>query len=343
MRPKTLMLLALALGCGLVASIGISQMIESRNRNAAAVVENEPVLVASKDIKINEPFGEQNLRFEDWPKDKIPGDAIRDPKEFAGHRAGTLILAGEPLRKAKFDKDKRVDQIPPGYRVVAVGADAVSAIGYLLQPGDRIDVLMYLDTNGRSGVERSITKTILQDIDVFAVNEQYQASDSHNGEVITAKTVSLLVTPEQAEKLTQATEMGKIRLVLRHPDDNQVAETQGTDTIELLTGLSVGNRQKEFQTATAPPKSEGQVGPTPTAADNAEHFFLNMVKGGELSLVDMTRRPDGQWIVAEPKIIVAADPKAAADTATPAAASAPAPAPATPTAPATPISLPKTP
>jgi pilus assembly protein CpaB len=329
------MLLALALGCGLVASIGISQMIESRH--AAPVIETEPIFVASKDIKINEPFSDLNLHVEEWPKGNVPGDAIRIPKDFAGHRSGTTILAGEPLRKAKFAEDKRVEQIPPGYRVVAVGADAVSAIGYLLQPGDRVDVLMFLDVNGRSGVDRSITKTILQDIDVFAVNEQYQPSDSHSSEMITAKTVSLLVTPEQAEKLTQATEMGKIRLVLRHPDDNHVAETRGTDAVELLTGVSAGDRLKEFQTPS--PQSKNGAAATP---GNAEHFVVNLVKGGELSLVDMSRGGDGRWLVGESKVIVAADPRPT-DTAGAAPAPAPAPAAPAPSASTSQTSLPKNP
>jgi pilus assembly protein CpaB len=144
MRPKSLMLLLLALGCGLVASIGISQVIESRNRAAAPAMEKEPIYVATQDIKVNQPLTPQIVNLEEWPKEKIPADAIRDLKEIQGQRSGTTILAGEPLRKAKFAMDKRIDEIPAGYRVVAVSADAVSSAGYLLQPGDRVDVLMYV-------------------------------------------------------------------------------------------------------------------------------------------------------------------------------------------------------
>ncbi len=152
MRPKSLMLLLLALGCGLVASIGISQVIESRNRAAQPAMEKEPIYVATQDIKVNQPLTPQIVTLEEWPKEKIPADAIRDLKEIQGQRSGTTILAGEPLRKAKFAMDKRIDEIPAGYRVVAVPADAVSAAGYLLQPGDRVDVLMYVDAqNAKSG------------------------------------------------------------------------------------------------------------------------------------------------------------------------------------------------
>lgn len=260
MRPKSLMLLLLAIGCGLVASIGISQVIESRNHAAAPVVEKEPIFVAAKDIRVNQPLTPQLVALEEWPKEKVPGDAIHDLKEIDGQRSGTTILAGEPLRKAKFATDKRMDEIPSGYRVVAVPADAVSAAGYLLEPNDRVDVLLFVEPNNKSTVQESVTKTILQDIRVFAVNEQWrtpEGSDKSN-EVIAAKTISLLVTPEQAEKLMQATEMGKIRLVLRNSDDSQVANTDGTDAQELLTGTSAGNRNKEMPKP-APPQSDGKA------------------------------------------------------------------------------------
>jgi len=105
MRPKTLILLLLALGCGLVASIGISQVI-NRNREAAPV-ETEAILVALKDIKVNDLLDDKNLRQEEWPKEKIPADAVRTLKDVEHQRAGTKIFAGEPIRKAKFAVDQR--------------------------------------------------------------------------------------------------------------------------------------------------------------------------------------------------------------------------------------------
>ena len=251
-------------------------------------MEKEPIYVATQDIKVNQPLTPLLLTLEEWPKEKVPADAIRDLKEIQGQRSGTTILAGEPLRKAKFAMDKRIDEIPAGYRVVAVPADAVSAAGYLLQPGDRVDVLMYVDAqNAKSGVQQSITKTILQDVRMFAVNEQWRPAEDKSNESITAKTVSLLVTPEQAEKMMQATEMGKIRLILRNPDDPQVAETNGTDASELLTGMSSSDRNKEWGVKKKP-GGEGSKDANQAPEDNSEHFVMNIVRGGELAQVDLT-------------------------------------------------------
>jgi pilus assembly protein CpaB len=302
------MLLLLALGCGLVASIGISQVMDARNRGGAPAVEKEPSLVALKDIKVNEPLTEKNLKLEEWPKDKIPADAMRDLKQVLGQRAGGIILADEPLRKAKFAVDHRIEEIPRGYRVVAVSADAVSATGNLLQPGDRVDMVLSVKHNNSSN-SNQVAKTILQDIRVFAINDQYRPAEGNKSdESIAAKTVSLLVTPTQAETIALAGEMGKIRLVLRHPDDEGIAETQGAEENELLQGSSKSDRNHE--TVGESPNRVGgvldwlkqqsdksqvlaQASPPP---DPEEHFTMDVLKADELTHVGFTRKgKDGRW------------------------------------------------
>src|SRR5215475_1188997 len=256
MRPKSMMLLLLALGCGLVASIGISQVI-NRNHDAAPAEETESILVAAKDIKVTEPLSDKNVKTEEWPKSKIPPDTVRDFKEVEKKMAGSTILAGEPIRKAKFAVDKRMDTIPPGYRVYAVPADASTTAGNLLQPGDRVDVLLAVKPSvGASG---HVARTILQDVRVFAVNEQWRPPEgaSKSDETIAAKTVSLLVTPVQAEVLAVATEMGgHIRLSLRNATDQQVADTDGTQENEVLRGSSKSDRNKEWNSDTDKPSDK---------------------------------------------------------------------------------------
>jgi len=305
MRPKTLILLLLALGCGLVASIGISQVI---NRNhESAPVEAEPILVALSDIKVNEAFTDKNLRLEEWPKEKIPADAIRTLKEVDHQRAGTKIFAGEPIRKAKFAIDSRQEEIPKGYRVVGVPVDAASAAGNLLQPGDRVDVVFSAKPESGGVQKQHVAKTILQNIKVFAVNEQWRpAQGDKSDEVITAKTVSLLLTPEQAEVLALANEMGgHIRLALRNNEDDQVAQTSGTESGSFLQGdpgqkgdtdpSSIVDWIKKLQQPAAPP-------PTAVASNGQQqqdHFTMEIFPGDGVSRVDLVRQAgDGLWATA---------------------------------------------
>ncbi|MCC7086028.1 MAG: Flp pilus assembly protein CpaB [Pirellulales bacterium] len=314
MRPKSLLLLLLALGCGLVASIGISQVMEHRNQAQTPPAEMEKIYVAKKDIRVNEPLNPQNLVLEDWPKDRVPADAVRELKELENQHAGSTILQGEPIRKGKFANDTRMNEIPPGYRVVAVPADAVSSTGHLLQPGDRVDVIVYVTRNVQAGIDQPLAKTVLQDVRVFAVNEHWRTDESKDAEAIAARTVSLLVTPDQVELVTLAAEMGRIRLVLRHPDDDKIAQTGGKDAKDLFGGDGNGDRAKEWgenkQTNSGagggilnflkankqPPAAEPKIAAAEPSPEEEQHFWMELLKGEEVSRVEFTKKgKDGRW------------------------------------------------
>jgi len=247
MRTKSLVLLVLALGCGLVASIGISQIIE-QNKNAPAATETEAILVAMKPITAQEQLKADSIKLEQWPKNLVPKGALTKIEEIEGRRVKHSLSPGEPILQNKLvgEQDKRPTiEVPPGYRLKAVHADAVSAVGNLIQPGDRVDVLVYLK-NFKGGAQMQATSTILQDIKVFAVNDQWRANEESGNDSIAAKNVTLLLTPEQAERLTLASELGKVSLVLRSPDDNLKTEISHGTTASDLFGIGAEkNRESE--------------------------------------------------------------------------------------------------
>jgi pilus assembly protein CpaB len=303
MRPKSIILLLLAIGCGLVAAFGINQVMANRNQAPAAAVEMEKILVANKNIKVNEPFSDKNVQIEDWPKEKVPPDVVHDLKELDGQRAGGSILVGEPIRKAKFAEDKRIEEIPHGYRVVAVQADAVSATGNLLQPGDRVDIVLSLK-HASQQTSSQVAKTILQNVRVFAINEQWRAAEGKDksDDAITARTVSLLVTPDEAETIALASDLGRVRLVLRNPDDDQVDDTSGTEENEILMGRSKGN-PKELPSGKSGgllswlKQQQNPSGQLAAVPDPDERFTMDVLKGDEMSHVEFTRRgKEGRWM-----------------------------------------------
>lgn len=249
MRSKSVVLLALALGCGLVASIGISQVMERRNQDAGTPGETETIFVALNDINPNEPITAQNVKIEEWPKSKVQSGAITRIEEYENKRARQKIFAGEPLLAAKLINENEVvgasSVIPKGYRAVAVRVDPVSGGGSLILPNDRVDVLVFLSKNPSHGISETQTKTILQDVKVFAVDTVWERSPGNDEPSIAAKTISLLVTPEQAEKLTLATEMGTIRLILRNDGDKELVSADGADTSDVLGTGSGSNRDAE--------------------------------------------------------------------------------------------------
>ena len=252
MRGKSLALLILALGCGLVASIGITQVMSKRNSQANIPTgETETVFVAMEDIGLGEPLTSLMLRLEQWPKDKVPSGALTNIEDVEGRRTKTRLYAGEPILKNKlFSKGDKLGgvtpMIPKGYRVVSVKVDSVSSSGSLIRPGDRVDVLVHLRCNQRAGITETSTQTILQDVKVFAVNDIVEINPERDGvKSITAKTISLLVRPVDAEKVLLASQLGKIQLVMRGPEDDEHVATDGTPAHELFGGARPTRRKDE--------------------------------------------------------------------------------------------------
>lgn len=274
MRAKSLALLSLALGCGLVASIGITQVMAKRGAApAAALGEMEKIYVAARDIPLNEVLSAQILRLEQWPRDKIPPGAVSKLEEVEGRRCRTRLYAGEAILKTKLfgkgqgDLGSTSAQIPKGFRVVSVRVDAVSGASSLILPGDRVDLLVHLLPNPAAGIVEPTTRTVLQNIKVFAVDNVVGLDDMDSGgKSIAAKTISLLVSPEQAQKVTMATELGQVRLVMRSPEDDDASRVDGVTPRELFGKPDAGQLVKD----SAPAEDTGKA--------TAPQDFIEMLK-----------------------------------------------------------------
>jgi pilus assembly protein CpaB len=235
MRAKTMILFLIAVGCGLVASIGVSQYLENASGNTGAAVEADKIFVAVADINIGEKLDAQNVKLEAWPRDRVPEGAIRDLAEIEGNFPRTRLYAGEPILTAKLmdSDDSSAQDIPEGYRVVSVKVSVESVVGGLVQPGDRVDLLVFLRKS--SEVPETGTRTILRDVNVFAVDAETERRVDSDGQARAVRTVSLLVKPEQAEAVMLASELGQLKLSLRRPDDIEDQDTEGI-TIQTLLG-----------------------------------------------------------------------------------------------------------
>jgi pilus assembly protein CpaB len=252
MRPKSLLLLALALGCGLVASIGISQVMD-RNGHSQAKIETVPIYVAVHNINLGDPIDAKMLSLQEWPKDKVPKGAISTLEELQGRRPRAAIIEGEPILEGKLlDKGQMADpirQITKGMRLYTIKVDAEKSAAGLLGPGDRVDVQLFVRKDQRTGVETAKSKVILQNVRVFAVDQLVQRAAEGGEERSVAKTISLLLKPEQASKLSLAAQIGEISLIPRNPDDEEAAATPETTVDDLLTSGDMNSRAKEQGTS----------------------------------------------------------------------------------------------
>ncbi|MFI4874425.1 MAG: Flp pilus assembly protein CpaB [Blastopirellula sp. JB062] len=286
MRPKSLILIVFALGCGLVASIGISQVLENKQQAAAPQMEMENIFVAIEDIDINEPLTPELIKLEPWPKDKVPEGAVTNLEEIEERRPRVRLYAGEPILERKLfgsNEDKGASKmIPKGYRVHSVRVTAESSASGLILPGDRVDVLVYLRNS--AGIDKTLTRTILKNVRVFAVNEHTHRETDSEGNSITAKTVSLLVKPGQVEVLMLASQLGSLSLSLRPPDDDTVEDDTDDATVEELMGIDedADPKRKKRPVAKAEPDSGGFLG-----------FLQNY--GGSSKPLEMPIEKGPQW------------------------------------------------
>jgi pilus assembly protein CpaB len=250
MRPKSLVLLALALGCGLVASIGISQVLDGNNKPAP--VETAPIYVALQNINVGDPVTDKMVALEEWPKDKVPVGAISKWEDLEDRRPRSNIYQGEPILDNKLlargQTNDPIQGVPAGMRLKTISVDARKSAAGLLSPGDRVDIQIFVKANNGLGISNSFTKIILQNIRVYAIDQTIdKAADGEESRSV-AKTVSLIVTPAQANRITLAENMGEVSLIPRHPDDDKIVEDfeQGADE---LFGRSTANSRAQEQSA----------------------------------------------------------------------------------------------
>lgn len=296
MRPKSLILLLLALGCGLIAAIGVAQAVATLGGSQPAETGDEgPVAVAIADIGQGDSIRKEVVRIEQWPIDKIPEGAITKLEDLEERRARGRIVSGMLIHdkhltaKGVGGENEAAIQIKPGYRVVAVKSDVVASTGSLLKPGDHVDVLV-LTQAGRE-FDETITKTIIQNAVVFAVNDIYEFTGVDEPRSIKAQTVSLMLPPEQIERLMMASEMGKIRLALRNPEDKETHELPGSAPESLLGSHAEEEDQLTMDKLTEMLATAGQQGQAPqegeTEEPQKEQFVMKVIAGGKISNVVM--------------------------------------------------------
>ena len=228
MRPKTLALLAVAALCGLVAMLGVQQVLSKQGNGTT---ETGQVLVAKADILPGQPLDENNVEFKEWPAATIPEGAVSQKEQFLERTLKVRAFAGDLILQAKLDKKgnrSAASQVPKGKCIASVPIDAtMSGIG-LMNPGDRVDVLVtYKPTNGSrdvGGIGMEV-KTVLASVEVFAldgVTDATMMARAGDPKATAMKNVSLILTNEQARLLKLAGDLsgGKLHLTLRGMNDD---------------------------------------------------------------------------------------------------------------------------
>src|SRR5579871_495857 len=101
MKMKSLVLLAMAIGCGLVAMLGVRQVLSG---DKGPAVETAKVLVSVTSIMPGQPLDDTNVAFKDWPKDKIPQGAVTAPEQYVERSLRVAAVPNEVIMAAKLNE-----------------------------------------------------------------------------------------------------------------------------------------------------------------------------------------------------------------------------------------------
>jgi len=201
-----------------------------------------PVYVAVQDIPARSVIVKEMVAVQKVPPEYIHPLAATRLEDIVGKTADETILANEQIimtRLAEENTSKLSYKIPEGKRAVTISANEIILVGNLVHPGDFVDVLVTLEAETVEEGNQTIqylhsTKTILQNIQVLAVGPNMYNHNSNAQEI--PKSITLAVTPVEAEQLVLAEVMGNIRLALRPVLDQEKAETPGAVRRDISAG-----------------------------------------------------------------------------------------------------------
>jgi pilus assembly protein CpaB len=234
-RIRVFMVFVLAITAGGALAYGTYNYMQQLPARTVSI-PTRPVVVAAADLDVGAELRREDIRIIDWPANAVPKNAIGDPKDVIGRGIVLPVIENEPILPNKLASKEAGSglppAIPPGLRAVSVRVNEVmGGAGYVL-PGTHVDVVATVSPTGASGDMTS--KVVLTDVQVLAAGTKIERDGSDRNKPIAVSVVTLLVNPEEAERLTLASTEGKIQLALRNPLDKSMPVTQGIRPAGLL-------------------------------------------------------------------------------------------------------------
>src|ERR1700733_887950 len=194
------------------------------------------VIVAVNDVKLGSVLKDADLSTTDI-SGPLPKGAILKRQDAIGRGVVSDLYQGEPIVESRLaavgSGGGLAATIRQGMRACAVKVDEVVGVAGFVTPGMRVDVLISGNPPGPVNItEGPKVKTLLQNIEVLSAGTDIQKDAE--GKPQQVQVVNLLVTPEQAELLSLASNQTRIQLVLRNPLDTKLDQPPGTAMAQLF-------------------------------------------------------------------------------------------------------------
>jgi len=192
------------------------------------------IVVASRDMPLGTLLRQSDLKLVNSLERDAPKGVVFQVRDAVGRVLLVPLNTNEPVLLPKLSAATSMEgvssTIEPGYRAVSVPITDATGVAGLIQPNSRVDVLF---TRPGSMAE-AITSTILQNVKVLSTGRITQAGQPVDPRAPKSPVVTLVLSPEDAQKLELAKNEGKISLSLRNPLDESRARDTGPVTTEVL-------------------------------------------------------------------------------------------------------------
>lgn len=232
-RNRTLTVLLIAVALASAASYSVFRMIQNipvREVEVASV----HVAVASQSLPMGTRLSKEHITVIGWPSSSPLKGSFDSAEAIIGRGLIQAVAANEPLTESKLAPVEAgaglPPSIPPGMRALAVRVNEVIGVAGFTVPGTRVDVLVTVRENNDS-----LARTVVSNVQVLTAGTRYDQEAAKEGQALPSTVVTLMVTPQDAERITLAQNAGGITLVLRNPLDVAPTETAGA-RMASLTG-----------------------------------------------------------------------------------------------------------
>ncbi len=194
-------------------------------------------VAAAQDLAAGDSLQKQALTLIDWPSDKPLDGAFAKTDDLVGRTVLYPVSAGEPIRAhylAVAGSGVGLStRIPEGMRAMSLRTDQIVGVAGFLVPGSHVDVLVTFHTPASPD---PITATVLQDVQVLATGQKMQPDPE--GKIAPTDVVTLLVNPQDAEKVVLASAQGTVHFILRNGADHTVVNSHSAELSELSDKVS---------------------------------------------------------------------------------------------------------
>jgi pilus assembly protein CpaB len=278
MQNRLKIALIVAVFFGLIAAYGIFNFLRQQRQAAEALrTQTQDVVIAAKDIPAGSTIAEAMLkdgtvRAIKWPKASVPAGAFGSPAEVIGKVNRVKIMANEPILESRLSGEGAglTVRLEPGKRAMAVRVDEIIGVSGFIVPDDRVDVIVTTTPPGvNDNKDARLSKIVLQNKRVLSVA---QSTEQKDGKPQVARSITLEVSPEEAEKLSLAYQEGPIVLALRGVGDEAEPKTIGSNKNDLL---ALGTR-----------KASGPARVRSVAQQGPDKYKVEVIHGSNRNVVE---------------------------------------------------------